>query len=393
MKILIVTPYFPPFTGVGALRMGSLARFLLKSGHSLTVVKLSDSCYPSRAADGAQIHDISYVEFSERKTYKENVSQTCSVLFDLVSLSSFDCCLVCCNPYYTLEPVLRLWERRHIPFVIDYRDLWLYDPLPVTTLRMFFGRHKQRLQYGGMEKKALDACSAFITCTPRNLQIMIDHYPLIKEKSFCIFNGYDFPKKASVSLRPDDSEKGEIRICILGKLAYYSPQGAEAFFRAVSGLIRKGYPIRIIHAGATEPLEEIFQKTGFPQEHFKDLGQLPYEEAMAAAASARICTAIISYAIGLGTKIFDYIYLNKPIVAYAPEHSEFEEILSEAENAFVCQSAGQMASAIETIIAENRMTLTEHKEFVERFSREDQNERFLSVITEASVKGKCGRTK
>lgn len=383
----MVTPYFPPFTGVGGLRMGSLARFLLKSGHSLTVVKMSDSCYPAGTTGGSPIPGISYVECKKckhRRNYKENVSQVYSILTDLASSASFDCCLVSCGPYYTLEPALRLWERCHIPFMIDYRDPWLYDPRPVTTLKEFISRQTLQLLFSRTEKKALDACAAFSTCTPGILQIMHDHYPSIKKKSFLVYNGYDLPKKTPVPPRSDDSEKREIQICVLGKLAYYSPRGAEAFFLAVGGLIKKGYPIQVIHAGGKEALEEIFQKTAFPQEHFKDLGQLPYEEAIAAAASARICTAIISYATGLGTKIFDYIYLNKPIVAYAPEHSEFEEVLTGAGNAFVCQSAEQMASAIETIITENRTTLTDHEEFAERFSREEQNKKFLQILMEIS---------
>lgn len=387
MNILMVAPYFPPFTGVGALRMGSLARFLLKTGNSLTVVKLSDSCHPAGTTGGAQIPGISYVEFSQGRNDKESALRLYSVLDNLAASASFDCCMVSCGPFFPLDPVLRLWKRYSIPFIVDYRDLWLFDPRPVTTLRMFLGQHKQRLLYGKLEKKVLDSCSAFITCTPRCLQIMLDHYPSIKEKSFCVFNGYDFPKKAPVSLQPNDSEKREIQICVLGKLSYYSPHGAEVFFLAVSSLIKKGYPIQIVRAGGTESLEEIFQKTGFPQEHFKDLGQLPYEEAIAAAESAHICTAVISYTRGLGTKIFDYIYLNKPIVAYAPEHSEFEEILSDAENAFVCQSAEQMASALEKIITENRIVLTENEEFIGRFSREDQNKKFLQIITEFSGKG------
>ena len=389
MKILMVTPYFPPYTGVGGLRMGSLAKFLLKSGNSLTVVKMGDANSHVGTTDDTPISDISYVEFSEGQNYKESVLRLRSALDNLAASTSFDCCLVSCGPYYTLEPVLRLWEHYRIPFMIDYRDLWLYDPRPVTTLRMFLGNQKRRLLYSRLEKRVLDACSAFSTCTPRCLQIMLDHYPSIIEKSFCIFNGYDFPKETTASFRSDYSEKQEIQICILGKLTYYSPHGAEVFFLAVSSLIKKGYPIQVIRAGGTESMEEIFQKTGFSQEHFKDLGQLPYEEAIAVAASSRICTAVISYTIGLGTKIFDYIYLNKPIVAYAPKHSEFEEVLSETKNAFVCQSVEQMASAIETIITDHRLTLTDHVEFVERFSREDQNKKFLEILTEISRKGNC----
>ena len=390
MKILMVTPYFPPYTGVASLRMGSLARFLLKTGHSLTIVKLSDSCYPAEEAGGTQVPGITYVEFSNEQNFKETALRLYSILEDLAMLDSFDCCLVSCGPYFTLEPVLRLWERFYIPFIVDYRDLWLYQPQPIKSLRMLFGRYKKRLLFHGLEKKVLNACSAFITCSPPPLQTMIDHYPFIKGKAFCVFNGYDFPKGMPAASLSSHSKGQEIQICNLGKLAYYSSRGARCLFLAAGSLIKKGYSIRIVHIGSAEPLQEIIRKTGFPQEYYKNLGLLPYEEAISAAASAHICVTICDYPIGLGTKLYDYIYLNKPVVAYVPKHSEFAEVLSKAENAFVCQSAEQMSSAFETIIAENRLTLTDNKAFAEQFSREDQNKKFLRILTEVAGKRNRG---
>lgn len=38
MKLLIVAPAFPPDRRVGAVRMGSLARYLLKKDVSITVI-------------------------------------------------------------------------------------------------------------------------------------------------------------------------------------------------------------------------------------------------------------------------------------------------------------------------------------------------------------------
>ena len=390
MNILMVAPYFPPYTDVGGLRMGSLARFLLKTGHSLTIVKLSDSCYPAGTSGGTRIPGITYVEFSNEHNFEETALRLHSILEDVAVSGSFDCCLVSCGPYFTLEPVLRLWEHFHIPFIIDYRDLWLYQPQPITSPRMFLGRYKKRLLFHGLEKKVLNACSAFITCSPLPLQTMIDHYPFIKGKAFCVFNGYDFPKGMPAASPSSHAKGQEIQICNLGKLAYYSPRGARCLFLAADSLIKKGYPVRIVHIGSAEPLQEIIRKTGFPQEYYKNLGLLPYEKAISVAASTHICVTICNYSIGLGTKLYDYIYLNKPVVAYVPKHSEFAEVMSKAENAFVCQSAEQMSSAFETIITENRLTLTDNKAFVEQFSREAQNKKFLRILTEVAGKENRG---
>lgn len=381
MKILLISPYFPPYTGVGGLRMASLARSLLEAGDRLTVVKEDPASYPPGMAGGTQIPGIVYKEFMAGKDERETALRLQSLLSGLLQGERFDCCLVSCGPFYTIRPVSALWERIQIPLVIDYRDLWLYDPRPATTLRMFLGRSRQRLAEHPVEKKVLRICSSFVTCTPNILQIMEDHYPFIKGRSACIFNGYDLPEKSPGQSHPDESE---IRIFILGKLAYYTPHGAEAFFRAAASLIKKGRPIRVIHAGAAEALEGIFSKAGFPKGRFQELGPLPYEDALAAAESAHICTAIISYAAGLGTKIFDYIYLNKPIVAYAPENSEFEALLSEAENAYVCQTSEDMEAAIEKIVTEKRYVLTNDPAYRLRFSRQAQNRKYRALLEEVS---------
>ena len=380
MKILILSPYFAPYTGVGALRMNSLAAYLQQSGDNVTVLKLTDAAYEKELTAGAPLPGILCEEFTFPSNGGEPGKDIYAVIDRVCRAGAFDCCLASFGPYYTVRPAIYIQKHYHIPLVVDYRDLWLYEPRPITSLRMFLGKARQIFMERRTEKAMLNACAFFVTCTPGNLQIMRKHYPFLKERSACVFNGYGLPEKGCCRSHPDDSE---IRIFVLGKLAYYSPHGAETFFQAVSNLIKKGCPIQVIHAGAAEPLDSIFSRTGFPKERYQGLGPLPYEDALAAAESAHICVAVISYAIGLGTKIFDYIYLNKPIVAYAPKHSEFEAVLSEAENAYVCQTSERMEAAIEKIVAEKRYTLTGDPLYRLQFSRQTQNQKFRDLLKKA----------
>lgn len=381
MKILILSPYFAPYTGVGALRMTSLAAYLQRAGDAVSVIKLADAAYEQELVGGTPLPGIPCAEFIYPSNDGEPDRDLYAVIDRVCGANAFDCCLASFGPFYTVRPAIYLQEHYHIPLVVDYRDLWLYDPRYITSLRAFLGNVRQRFKNRHMEERLLNACAFFAACTPGGLQIMREHYPFLKERSVCVYNGYSLPEKSFPPPPPDDSE---IRICILGKYAYYTAKGTETFFRAVNSLIKKGCPIRVVHAGAAEPVDEIFGRTGFPKEHYLELGPLAYEDALAAAESAHICTAVMSCPIGLGTKIFDYIYLNKPIVAYAPEHSEFEAVLSEAENAYVCQTSERMAAAIETIISEKRYTLTGNPAYRLRFSREAQNQKFRDLLKKAA---------
>ena len=137
----------------------------------------------------------------------------------------------------------------------------------------------------------------------------------------------------------------QIQIFVLGKLISYTLEGAKFFFLAVSRLIQKGYPIIIVHAGMEQNIYEVMRSVGFPSNHYLGLGQLSYEQALMAATDADICSVIINSEEGLSTKVFDYIYLDRPIVAYAPKNSELEEVLLPAENAFICQETESPAMA------------------------------------------------
>lgn len=379
MKILLISPYFAPFTGVGGLRMTSLTAYLQKAGEDVTVLKLADTCYDADLANGPHLPGPSYAEFTPSKDGKIPEKTMYPVIDHLCSETAFDCCLVSLGPFFTVKPAVYIKEHYHIPLIVDYRDLWLYDPRERKTLRSILGHKKTQILYCGQEVQLMKACSAFVTCTPRGLQIMERHYPFLKEKSLCIFNGYDMepPREAEPASQEDG---GAIRIFVLGKLSYYTSEGAETLFRAASALSHQGRLIHIYHAGSIENIQPILEKSGLPSEQYHELGPLPYDQAMEAAKAAHICSAIISYTTGLGTKIFDYIYLNKPIIAYAPPGSEFEETLKGAENAYVCQTAPQMEAAIEAIIRDGGYQLTKSLEFRQRFSREAQNQIYHQLL-------------
>lgn len=385
MKILLISPYFPPFTGVGVLRPASLTDYLLKTGEDVTIFKLSDTCYSPEMVTGKRLSGPNYVEFMSGKTEQESTHHFRSALEDFLRDTSFDCCLITCGPFYTLLPALELTQRHHIPFIIDYRDLWRYSINPPTSLRGLLGRFWQRFSLRNIETALMEGCVAFVTCGPQELKLMKRHYPILQGKSACIYNGYNIPLQKKAASLPDGDE---IRLFILGKFAYYTAKGAETFLRAAARLLHKGYPIRIIHAGAPETLTPLFHKAGFPLDYFEELGPLSYEDALAAAKAAQIGIIIDGCRYGLGTKLFDYICLNKPIAAVVPKNSEMEKLLSETENAFFCQTTSQLEAAMERIITENRWVLTDDADFRGRFSREEQNRRFHQLLLDAAEKGK-----
>lgn len=380
MKILLISPYFAPYTGVGGLRMTSLAAYLQKAGEEVTVVKLADTCYPADQADGPRPSGVSYVDFVPAEEDKEPEKTLYPVLDRLCTETAFDCCLVSFGPFYTVRPAIYIKEHYQIPLVADYRDLWLYHDFPKKSLRIFLGRCKEWLLHHRQEASLMAHCSAFVNPSLWGERVMQKHYPVLKEKSALILNGYNMPPPAGTEASAPLSSSEELRICILGKFFYYSPAGTQTFFSALTSLLAHGVPIHVYHIGTAEAVQSLLDTSNFPQNHYHELGSMPYEQALSAAQQAHICAIISGGVFGYGTKAFDYIYLNKPIIAYTPENSELVELLKDAENAYVCQTAAQMKAAIEAVIQGGSYQLTKNLEYRQRFSRETQNRIYHQLL-------------
>ena len=378
MNILMISPYFEPCTLVGALRMSSLAKFLIQTGHSVSVLKIRDEEY-SPNCTGLEVDPrINTHSFSEQGNSSQ-IEQQLLELIDKVCIQTFDCCIVSCGPYYTIRPSIYLTEKYDIPLIVDYRDLWLYDPRPSTSLRSFLGTQKLRIFQKGLERKLMTTCAQFVTITPLSMQTMKKHYPILQGKSHCIYNGYTpFPEFDSSVKKEQKTETTDIYF--LGKLSYYDRAAALLYFRAVASLRKQGYPVRIIHIGVPEENQSLLDEARLSSDAYVQLGQMSYQTALETAINADIFAAVINYKHGLGTKLFDYIYLNRPVVAIAPQNSEFEGLLAPATAGYVCQTKEQIEKSIKRIIDLNQTVLTEDSSYRKNFSRQYQNQRYLDLL-------------
>lgn len=378
MNILIISPYFAPCTLVGALRMTSLAKHLAQCGHSISVIKIKDEEYPLDCIDPKTNQSVATYLFSaEGKDFQ--IEKNLQELIDEVCMQKFDCCIVSCGPYYTIRPSLYLTKKYGIPLVVDYRDLWLYDPRPAQTLRSFLGIQKRRILNKAIEKELMKQCAGFVTVTPASVHIMEKHYPILKGKTKCIYNGY-VPSLDIDSFVSNERRTESVDICFLGKLSYYDRSAALMYFQSVAELRNQGYPVRIVHIGIPEDNLTLLEEVGLPSDAYVQLGQMPYQKAMQTAKNADIFASIINCQYGLGTKLFDYIYLNRPIVAVAPPKSEFEELLKTTTAGYVCQTKEQIETSIKNIIDQKQTYLTEDTSFSEAFSRQQQNQRYLELL-------------
>lgn len=378
MKLLVISPYFYPYTGVGALRMTSLVEYLKEKYTDITVAKLKNDYYNGYMPKNiARLTNVRTIEYDEEDMNGQRFYEN---LMQLYNEHLFNCVILTCGPYYTISPVVSFIKDTKLPLIVDFRDLWLHDTVPKSSLRACIGFARYYLKNVRHEQELIKVCRKYVAVTPGNLRIMQKHYPSQVEKGACIYNGFD-EKILELFQQRNKKEYDEYRVCILGKFAYYSPKFCRNLLCAVRNLLKIGYNLKICHIGVYEPsVHFIAKKVHFPETALIECGQQEYTQALLTAGQCDISTIIVSYANGLGTKVFDYIAMNKPILCLAPPNSEIEELLQGAENVFVCQKIKSIENALKRILDGPINCLTKDDDYAQQFSRTVQNRRYEELI-------------
>ncbi|MFL2060976.1 glycosyltransferase [Marinilactibacillus psychrotolerans] len=399
MKILIVSPYFPPYSGVGVIRISSLVRYMLELGYDITVLqnrfdKSNNS--PENSEDFSnkiKTHEVDIVEKGKpienfrrcEKKYREAFNE-------IMGRHKFDCVLITAGPFYTL-PLCKLSKKYyHTPCIIDFRDLWIFD---IRSIKKFLRPRSiiGKMFFYPVEKTAIKYADKIITVTDGWCNILRRVYPKYKQKIDVIYNGYDDSylnqkviKENNVFLN-NEVYRDTYKIVSFGKLSYYSKEYSLTFFEAIKK-IESQYPtIKIFQIGLPEKqTEDVLDKTAFDKGKFINTGFCDYREGIANLLLADICILVDIRKQSIGTKIYDYIYANKPVIYIGKQKTFLSNFVSSLKNGFSCQTETQVIDAINYIIDNRIDHLTERNEY-KLYSRSRQNQNYVKLLDDLLNKG------
>lgn len=394
MKIIIVSPAYAPYAGVGAMRMMSLSKYLLDKGHNVVVFRNSPHLWPADTLKSIPPNGMNIIDVEASGNFEQCVERYYGKLNEYYEKNEVDIALYSCNPYYTIVAAEKIKKGRGAEFVIDFRDLWIKDEALTRSIPRIIKKFLSRLPYRKYERLCVREASAVITVSPRDCECLKKQYPKDSGKIQVVYNGYD-EARLSVGLDEDgvrviDNIENQISkvysIGVFGKFGYYDYKYVCELLKAVKSLNAKGYNVKIVHIGELDKNSRIaMKKNEFPFEQYIGTGYMDYTAGMKILAGVDMNCLIVHYKRGLGTKLFDYIYLDKPIVYFAPKDSAIADVLKQADNSFICQDSGDAAAAIENIIV-NKIKSLEMKDR-KKFSRVTQNESYESILSQiVSVK-------
>ena len=254
MKVLIIAPYYAPYTEVPAIRVISLSKQLVDQGHEVTVYCYSRDML-KRITDESSLkakspEKVEIINFDIKKSKIPAFSDIMHGHYFLnslkknVDLNEYDIALCSLGPFYTLEATSYITKK--IPYILDFRDLGAISVRPkrenVKEVKSPFMKVLKKVFYRMLfnrERKAVNCASTIVVVSQTDWDMMQKAYHIPENKMLLASNGYDEEKLKNLILREKDKD------CIIGfvfgKFMYYSIERAVSLVKAVDTLRKQGY--------------------------------------------------------------------------------------------------------------------------------------------------------
>jgi glycosyltransferase involved in cell wall biosynthesis len=365
-KVLFITYYWPPSGGPGVQRALKLSRYLSDFGWIPVILTVRDGDYPAvdrsliKTAPDLKVFHTSSIEpfrlyrsftgknqkdaiptfvlnrdkterFSDRlsKWVRANLFipdgrvgwVPFAVIRGLEIIRSEKIRLIfSTSPPHSLQ--LTAWflaKKANLPWITDFRDPWTEAFWISGRLTKISKALNQRLE------SAVFKNAAFITTVSTGLSKYF--YEKHNRRCEVIYNGFE-------QIYADRVRSESFTILFIGHLSSF--QNPDPLFRAIMQMPKKmSQKIEIRFIGQIfQEFQPLFQRYTGLKIAVSDY--LPYDQLMEKARLASMLfrpVAKSEYAsANIGTKMFDYLSLRKPILAIGPRDSVSEMILKETES-------------------------------------------------------------
>ena len=368
MNIVIISPAYLMKNTVATQRMDSLISFLMKKSTNITV--LCDAISDKRKYDFEE--GINLVEINNRQYY--------FALQNILNKRKIDVIIITLGPFFTLPIVSKVKKEFDIKIILDYRDLWTFDfrgTKDIVNIKKFLKRFVSYF----VEKKAINLSDMVVTVTEPWAKKIRKYFNQKDDKVKIISNGFDEKIFDNIAICNKTRKDNVIDIYIFGKLSYYSKKYSQKLFETIESMKKfdDGVEVILNHIGLTEQNDkEILEKYPLARYQYKNVGYLDYVEGINLMNNKADAFLIVdNRKEALGTKIYDYIALNRPILYVGPKQTLLSKIIMSFKNGFSCQNSKDIEEAMNKIMVEKH--LDENIGF-DKYSRKYQNKKYYELI-------------
>jgi hypothetical protein len=432
MKILIVTPFFPPQNAIASLRPYSWAKYWGRQGHEITVYTTSH--YGVMSNLNTNLKNVKIVEipipfvqkfissYNNRTKNNNNKSSKVSIrqkivvflrgiyrliggrkgcfycvrypdirdiwarnIISKIKGSFFDMVITTGGPYSVHRVGLVLKKKlSNIFWVVDWRDLWTQNHV-FKGIKIFHWYEKR------LEKEFHRRCDLITTVSDG----FADNLRKITSSPVeVVLNGFD--SEDYIELFKSPRKKNDCLVIVYTGTLYTEIQNIYPLLEAISNLNieKKIFPgdIKIVFAGANCDIQEIINKMELKDYYFFR-GFLPREEALKMLFDADV---ILFFAYNedekkgiLSGKVFEYLSLSKEIWSIGMTRMTEADRLIENANAGIIfgTNVDNIKSYIMAKISDKVINvINKNYDFISSFERKNQAAKLLSLYYKTRTK-------
>ncbi len=342
-KILVVAYHFPPDGVVGAIRVAKFAKYLSRLNWVVKVLTVEDKFRNFK--NNSLLKEVEHLDIVKTKrlrrfipaVYEEGLYWLPILWLHLLKeIKSFKPQVVYFNggPFYHWVSAYFLKKFYKLPYVLDFRDPWSLNPYRKTKKTLF--SQGARILESLLEPLLIKNADLIINVTDEATNMYQERYGnYSKEKFITIPNGFD---REDLEAAGEGISFSNFDIVYTGK--FDSFRNPKPFFKAFKQFIMN-------HSLSPEDMKFVW--VGHPEELIVNMiesyslgsycylvGYKPYHEALQYIKGGKVGLVIAGEHIyEPTTKIFDYIFLNKFILALAPVGGFIDRVLKDYRNSII----------------------------------------------------------
>jgi glycosyltransferase involved in cell wall biosynthesis len=402
MRILIVSGYFAPFAPMSGVRAGKLAKYLLARGHDVRVLAARDLPYPpllrveipqervhyakrsdvnalprwlaslrhapvSAGAAGAGAPPTPGAAAAQRSTLGQLLHRLVAVYQNVTNwpdpqigwlphavadgsamLKEWRADLI----YATVPPLTgllvarRLARRFRIPWIAEFRDLWVDHPYYDEPA---WRRPLERLH----ERRVLRDVAGLVTVSDTWRDLLRDRFG---KPTITVLNGFD-PDDYPSDAPPSSGNPEELSILYTGTL-YPGRRDPTPLFQAVARLADKASGIRIELYGADPAtVSALAEKAGIAG-HVETHAAVPYDRVVTLQRMADVLLMLrwndpSERGIVPG-KLFEYVGARRPILCLGYGQGDVPDIMRDRALGLVSEDPAAIATQLEAWLDQKR---------------------------------------
>ncbi|MFH1050233.1 MAG: glycosyltransferase [bacterium] len=361
-KVLVISYYFPPMGLSGVQRTLKFVKYLPDyNWHPVVLTSSPNSFY---AYDETLIEDfrtdnLKVYRTGSGKVVKKKVKKFPSWIYqkigrailqtiyqpdskkpwlkqairkgeEIIAENNIDVIFATAPPFTDFLVALALSDKYDIPFVIDYRDVWIDNPFH------FFATPFHKIYCNNLERKILYRTDKAVVTTRYTKELLLKRHRFISHKDVeIIHQGFDTDDFDSDDLKKD---KGKFVITHSG--VFQDNRTPKYFLKAVNEFFKKQPEAKkftqLRFVGVMRKKHLRYIKRYKLSDHTICTGYLSHKESIKQLLESDVLWMMLNDNVRSPGKLYEYFAAKKPILACLPEGIMKKQVL-DSEAGFLTQ--------------------------------------------------------